>query len=81
MPAEKLPRRTASDFPLNLRLARIRRRLAQIDLADACNVNPSTISLYETGRRAPTPELLEKICTALACSPAELGVRREGDRK
>lgn len=50
-----------SEFGLMLKVARLKRGLTQLELARALGVRESLISLIETGRQAPTPELREKL--------------------
>ncbi|MGE5572013.1 MAG: helix-turn-helix transcriptional regulator [Bacteroidota bacterium] len=50
-----------SEFGLMLKVARLKRGLTQLELARALGVRENLISLIETGRQAPTPELREKL--------------------
>ena len=49
----------------NIRKARIKKNMSQQDLAKALNVERSTISGWETGKRIPDVEKLGRICTVL----------------
>lgn len=57
--------------------ARLRRyrtglRLTIDDLADAAEVSSQTVSAWETGRAAPTPELLARVAGVLKVANADL---------
>jgi transcriptional regulator with XRE-family HTH domain len=52
----------------NLRVARIRRRLRQRDVARQLNISPQRISDFETGVRFPTPEQLTRLAEILGPS-------------
>lgn len=45
-----------------IKLLREERRLSQQALADGLNIKRSTISMWESGKRAPNDELKEQIC-------------------
>lgn len=46
---------------IRIRTMRKSRRMTQEDLAKAINQSPSSITMYETGRRAPDYETLEAL--------------------
>jgi transcriptional regulator with XRE-family HTH domain len=50
-----------------LRMWRLSRMLTQLELAEATGVDASTISLLETGRRAPNVHTLITLADALDC--------------
>lgn len=54
------------DYSKAIRLARARRGQQQRDLAKAAGLDPSYVSLLESGRRTPSPEVIEKLAVALA---------------
>ncbi|SFU46729.1 helix-turn-helix domain-containing protein [Alicyclobacillus macrosporangiidus] len=56
------------------RIAHLRRArgLTQAQLASAAGVSASTIAMYETGRRTPDPEHLDKLAAALGVPPDQL---------
>ncbi|WP_035462118.1 helix-turn-helix domain-containing protein [Alicyclobacillus macrosporangiidus] len=56
------------------RIAQLRRArgLTQAQLASAAGVSASTIAMYETGRRTPDPEQLDKLAAALGVPPDQL---------
>lgn len=51
-----------------LKLARRRKKLTQRQLAALINLSPSTIALYETGKREPDLDTLRKLADVLDCS-------------
>lgn len=55
-------------FPAILRGARESKSLSQTDLADRSGLQPSAISHFETGKRAPSFENLKRLADALAVS-------------
>lgn len=72
--------------PVTLRLRELReaRGLTQAELAEATGLRRPTISELENGRtRHDTLDLLDRLCTALDCSPGELLARTKpsGRRK
>jgi transcriptional regulator with XRE-family HTH domain len=48
-------------FAVRLRLLREEREMTQKDLAQALHLSPSSVGMYEQGRRDPDPETLEKM--------------------
>ncbi|QNN23365.1 helix-turn-helix transcriptional regulator [Planctomycetales bacterium ZRK34] len=58
----------ARDFKDRLREARDRRDLSQTDLANRTGLQPSAISHFETGKRAPSFDNLKRLADALAVS-------------
>ena len=56
------------DFADRLRLVRERKGLSQAELADKAGLQPSAISHFETGRRAPSFENLRALADALSVS-------------
>lgn len=60
------------EFCKNLKNTRITLGLTQAQLANKLNMSPSTIGMYEQGRRKPNIESLRKLCTALNISVDEL---------
>jgi transcriptional regulator with XRE-family HTH domain len=55
-------------FPELLRRAREDKRLSQTDLAERTGLQPSAVSHFETGKRAPSFENLKRLADALAVS-------------
>jgi len=55
----------SSKFPDRLRSARQLRNLSQSELAEKANLQPSAISHFETGRRAPSFDNLKALSEAL----------------
>lgn len=55
----------SSKFPDRLRAARELRKLSQSDLADKTGLQPSAVSHFETGRRAPSFDNLKALGEAL----------------
>jgi len=54
------------EFPARLKQARELRGLNQADLAQKCGLQPSAISHFETGGRAPSFENLKRLSNALS---------------
>lgn len=52
---------TSKRIGLRIRTMRQSRRMTQADLAYAINQSPSSITMYETGRRCPNFETLEAL--------------------
>ena len=52
------------------RLAELRRerRMTQTELARMLNVSDGAVSMYESGKRQPTFEMLLKICEIFGCT-------------
>lgn len=48
-------------FGKRLKLLRKKYRLTQKDLADKLGISPSSIGMFEQGRRQPDPEMLKKL--------------------
>ncbi|HEX6685615.1 MAG TPA: tetratricopeptide repeat protein [Candidatus Limnocylindrales bacterium] len=61
----------AVNFPQRLRAMRIARGITQRDLAGS-ELSVSYVSLLESGRRNPTPEVVRTLAARLACTPEEL---------
>lgn len=61
----------AKDFGTRLRQIRLRAGFSQSDLALGI-MSPSHISLMESGRRSPSPELLEQLARRLGVTPEYL---------
>jgi transcriptional regulator with XRE-family HTH domain len=55
-------------FSITLRKAREGKRLSQTDLAKKAGFEPSAISHFETGRRAPSFDNLKRLADALSVS-------------
>jgi transcriptional regulator with XRE-family HTH domain len=55
----------SSGFPDRLRAARLLRTLSQSDLAEKADLQPSAVSHFETGRRAPSFDNLKALSEAL----------------
>lgn len=55
-------------FPEILREARESKKLSQTDLANRSGLQPSAISHFETGKRAPSFDNLKRLADALAVS-------------
>ena len=56
-------------FTVRLKMLRIKSGLSQAELAKVINVSPSTISMYEQGRREPDFLTFLDICVALNSTP------------
>ncbi len=52
-------------FPSRLRTARERRKLSQVELAQRTGLQPSAVSHFEAGRRAPSFDNLKRLANAL----------------
>jgi len=61
-----------------VRTQRVQRLLSQSELASRTELSGSYLSLIESGRRTPTPEVLQRIAEALECSPEYLQTGRGG---
>lgn len=59
-------------FGLRVRLARVRAGLRQRDLATAAGVDPSTISMIETGKSRGNVDTVARLARALDVPIAEL---------
>ena len=59
----------AVDIGTRLYLARKRKRLTQIELADALETTPQSVSRWEQGAISPTVQQLMRICRALDIDP------------
>jgi transcriptional regulator with XRE-family HTH domain len=55
-------------FPDLLRRAREDKKLSQTDLAERTGLQPSAVSHFETGKRAPSFENLKRLADALTVS-------------
>lgn len=55
---------------MDIRAARLTAGMSQSQLAVAANVPQPNLSAYENGRRAPSPEVLERIRQALHVRPS-----------
>ncbi|MDR1254117.1 MAG: helix-turn-helix domain-containing protein [Oscillospiraceae bacterium] len=65
-------------FAKNLREIRKKRNMTQAQLANKLGVCPSTVGMYEQGRREPDNETLKKICYMLSVSVDRiLGLRMD----
>lgn len=70
----------SENFPGMLRAAREDKRLSQTDLAERSGLQPSAISHFETGKRAPSFENLKRLADALSVSVDFLLGRTEEPR-
>jgi tetratricopeptide (TPR) repeat protein len=61
-----------------VRAQRSRRQVSQAQLAAELGISGSYLSLIESGRRAATPDLLQRLATALGCSADYLRAGRGG---
>lgn len=59
-------------FAANLRATRQARRLSQEQLAEACEIHRTEVSLLERGGREPRLEMLVKLARALETTPEAL---------
>lgn len=67
---------------MDIRPARLATGLSQSELARAATVSQPNLSAYENGRRAPSPEVLERITRALAGRPSlRVATHREAIRE
>jgi transcriptional regulator with XRE-family HTH domain len=55
-------------FARNLRTARLRAHLTQVDLAEAMEMSETVYARYEAGMIWPTPDSLRRLCRILRCS-------------
>lgn len=55
---------------MDIRAARLAAGMSQSELARAANVPQPNLSAYENGRRAPSPEVAERIARALQGRPS-----------
>ncbi len=55
-------------FGNRLKALRVQNGLTQAQLADKLNISPSTVGMYEQGRREPDNSTLTKICRELRVS-------------
>jgi transcriptional regulator with XRE-family HTH domain len=55
-------------FAINLKKIRKEHNLTQAQLADKLGVCPSTVGMYEQGRREPDNKMLKKICYVFSVS-------------
>ena len=70
-----------SELPggLELKIARLKSGIKQYELASKLNITPSQLSEIESGRREASPELSQKIKTAIqSLSPAAKKVAGNG---
>jgi len=59
-------------FETKLRQLRLERGITQAKLAEKIGVSPSTVGMYEQGRRQPDVKTIAKIASVLGCSTDEL---------
>jgi transcriptional regulator with XRE-family HTH domain len=62
----------------NIRRARIKAGLSQVELAEKCGLSQGNLSRIETGERRPSVLLLFRIAEALDLSPTRFLARRGG---
>jgi transcriptional regulator with XRE-family HTH domain len=62
----------AEKFPEMLRAAREQKSLSQTELAERAGLQPSAVSHFETGRRAPSFDNLRRLADALSVSIDQL---------
>lgn len=55
-----------------IREFRERAGLSQRELAQALGIDPSAVSLWETGKNSPTVHNLRRLADILGCNPADL---------
>lgn len=67
------------DFSTNLKNLRISRRLTQLDLANALGSTQSAVASYETGRREPSIETIQRIADYFQV-PISTLILSHGDR-
>jgi transcriptional regulator with XRE-family HTH domain len=74
---EDYPCRTTGDPPLHARLRRRRQELnlLQADVAQALNVSPEAVTLWESGRRRMELAKLPRIAKALRLDARELCIQ------
>lgn len=70
---------THAEFGQLLRQSRRSRKMSQVELG-AGRYTGSYISHLESGRRAPTPEVIEFLARRLGVSPLEWGIREHYDK-
>lgn len=67
-------------FEKKLRQLRLERGITQAGLAEKIGVSPSTVGMYEQGRRRPDVKTVAEIASVLGCSTDELlGIERPSD--
>ncbi len=64
----------------NIRRARIKAGLSQVELAEKCALSQGNLSRIETGERRPSVLLLFRIAEVLELSPTRLLARRGRER-
>jgi len=69
---------TKEDVALRIKTMRLSRRMTQADLAKAIGQSPSSITMYETGRRVPDFETLEALADVFNVPLASLVSDEDG---
>ena len=69
---------STADLGLNLRVARTKKRMRQLDVALKADVSTTWISLFENGQRQPTRDEIRRICSVLGVKPTDLGADKLG---
>ncbi len=59
-------------FSLNIRKRRIEQGLSQKALSQATSISRVSINHYETGKKLPKPDALERICNQFKCTATDL---------
>ena len=47
---------------------RVHRKMTQLEMASALNVTKKTVNSWENGKTVPGVDMIEPICSVLACS-------------
>ncbi len=61
----------------NIKLARVKAKLTQEELAEKIGVGQAMISYYEKGYKVPTVPIITRIADVLGCSIDELVGRKQ----
>ena len=61
----------------NIRIARIKKNMSQLELAKNLNVERSTVSGWETGKRSPDFDMLGRLCAVLDIPMLSLMAEKE----
>jgi transcriptional regulator with XRE-family HTH domain len=59
-------------LPNRLRVLRAEKRITQLALAKKAGINVATVSFFENGHRAPTPDEQKKLARALKVDVTEV---------
>ena len=54
-----------------LKEIRLRKNMTQAELASKADIHTKSLSFYETGKGQPSGKILDRLASALGCSPAQ----------